>query len=341
MEGSNQHSRSGPGGMLRKARTDLRLPVEDAAKLLNLSARHILAMENDDYASLPGPTYVRGYLRSYAQLLGLSPEETVASYNKLPVASKPVDLTALAPKQEISSNDRLMKMGTLLVAGVVIGLAVIWWQGDDKSPGRADQEVAVALTPSYQSGAGGTIGSDKTIDDAAVQEFGPGLIVETDNKIPLLVEPEAAIPQENTSTMPRKEQPPLTSPVTAEQPAVSSGIPSEDTERRVSAVRDGDTVTSPPATGADPGAEGVRARLVLTVEEDSWADIRDARHNKLLYETVPAGRVVTVEGIAPFSVFLGNVEGVKIEFNGEYYDAAKHKRGQVARFTLGETIETE
>lgn len=340
MERSNQqNSRSGPGGMLRKARTDLRLPVEDVARLLNLSTRHILAMENDDYASLPGPTYVRGYLRSYAQLLGLSPEETIASYNKLPVASKPVDLTALAPKQEIGSNDRLMKMGTLLIAGVVVGLAVIWWQGDDESPRQADQEVALA--PSYQSEAGGATGRDETVDDAAVQEFGPGLIADADNKIPLLVEPEPVMSQEDTSPMPKEKQPPLASPVVVEQPAVPPGVPSDDTGRRASLVRDGETVTSPPAVDTDLGPEGVRARLVLTTEEDSWADIRDARHNKLLYETVPAGRVVTVEGVAPFSVFLGNVEGVRIEFNGKYYDAIKHKRGQVARFTLGETTEAE
>ena len=340
MERSNrQNSRSGPGSMLRKARTDLHLPVEDAARLLNLSARHILAMENDDYESLPGPTYVRGYLRSYAQLLGLSPEETIASYKKLPVASKPVDLTKLVPKQEISSNDRLMKVGTFLVAGVVIGLAVIWWQGDGESPGQMDQ--GISLTSSYQDEVGGVIGRDEMVDNTVVQEFRPGLIAETDNKIPLLIEAEPVMSQEDISPLPGKKKPPLASPVAAEQLAAPAGAPSDDTGRRASLVRDGETITSPPAVDTDLGPEGVRARLVLTTEQDSWADIRDARQNKLLYETVPAGRVVTVEGIAPFSVFLGNVEGVRIEFNGKYYDAIKHKRGQVARFTLGETTEAE
>jgi cytoskeleton protein RodZ len=75
---------------------------------------------------------------------------------------------------------------------------------------------------------------------------------------------------------------------------------------------------------------------VLTADQDSWADIRDARQMKLLYETVPAGRTVTLEGVAPLSVFLGNAAGVRLDYNGRAVDVARHKRGMMARFTLGE-----
>lgn len=74
---------------------------------------------------------------------------------------------------------------------------------------------------------------------------------------------------------------------------------------------------------------------MLYVHDDSWADVRDARQQRLIYETIAAGRVVTLEGVAPLQVFLGNVDGVRVEFQGRPYDAARHKRGQIARFTLG------
>jgi cytoskeleton protein RodZ len=76
---------------------------------------------------------------------------------------------------------------------------------------------------------------------------------------------------------------------------------------------------------------------VLVVDQESWIDIRDARQVKLLYETVPAGRTVALEGVAPVSVFLGNAAGVRLEYNGRSFDVVRHKRGMVARFTLGET----
>lgn len=79
-----------------------------------------------------------------------------------------------------------------------------------------------------------------------------------------------------------------------------------------------------------------RARMILYAVQESWADIRDAGDNRLLYENVPAGRRISIEGVAPLSVFLGNADGVRVEFNGQNYDVSRHKRGQVARFTLGE-----
>jgi cytoskeleton protein RodZ len=77
-------------------------------------------------------------------------------------------------------------------------------------------------------------------------------------------------------------------------------------------------------------------KLVLYAEQDSWADIRDARHVKLLYETVPAGRTVTLEGVAPLSIFLGNAAGVRLDYNGKNVDVGRYQRGLIARFTLGD-----
>ena len=53
--------RSGPGRLLHEARLDLRLAPEDVAQILHLSSKQIVALEQDDFNNLPGPTYVRGY----------------------------------------------------------------------------------------------------------------------------------------------------------------------------------------------------------------------------------------------------------------------------------------
>jgi cytoskeleton protein RodZ len=74
---------------------------------------------------------------------------------------------------------------------------------------------------------------------------------------------------------------------------------------------------------------------VLRTEQESWAEVRDSHDSRLLYESVPAGRTLKIEGEAPLSVFLGNADGVKVEYNGRPYDISRHKRGLVARCTLG------
>ena len=100
--------RTGPGNLLQQARLDLRLAPEDVAQILHLSSKQIIALENDDYKTLSGPTYVRGYLRSYAQLLGLSPEKVVEAYNSLTIAPKPITLPRSAPPPQVTSSDRIV-----------------------------------------------------------------------------------------------------------------------------------------------------------------------------------------------------------------------------------------
>ncbi|MBS1270267.1 MAG: Cytoskeleton protein RodZ [Gammaproteobacteria bacterium] len=62
------------GRLLRCARERQRLSVDDVALELRLSNFQIRALEDDDWDRLPGITYVRGYLRSYARLLDVDIE---------------------------------------------------------------------------------------------------------------------------------------------------------------------------------------------------------------------------------------------------------------------------
>ena len=58
-----------PGVSLRAAREAMSMTVNDVAQVLRFSPRQIEALERDDYASLPGATAVRGFIRSYAKLV--------------------------------------------------------------------------------------------------------------------------------------------------------------------------------------------------------------------------------------------------------------------------------
>jgi len=274
----------GPGQELAQARNAARLSVEDVARALQLSARHIAAIERDDYEQLPGATYVRGYLRAYAQLVGIAPERVLDRFNQLPVANRRQGLVPPAPAAQVSSSDSMVKLGTLAVAGVMLGLAIVWWQGQE--PASAPSAPVVP---------------------------------------PVAVVPEAA------PTPPPEPAPPPARPQSEPAPAAA---PEKPAERPAPAAPVSVPPREAPVIDIDPNAP--RARLVLYVTEESWADVRDARGQRLIYETVPAGRVVTLEGVPPLQVFLGNADGVRVELNGRHYDVLRHKRGQVARFTLGE-----
>lgn len=72
--------KQGSGSLLAAARKQQNKTVEEIADALNLSATQIRTIELDQSEGLPEPTYVRGYIRSYARLLGLDVDEVLDHY---------------------------------------------------------------------------------------------------------------------------------------------------------------------------------------------------------------------------------------------------------------------
>ena len=80
LEELSTEPRQGSGSILAQARKKQQKSIEEIAQELNLSVTQIKAIELDQSDGLPEPTYVRGYIRAYAKLLGLKPEEVLQSY---------------------------------------------------------------------------------------------------------------------------------------------------------------------------------------------------------------------------------------------------------------------
>jgi len=70
----------GSGSLLAEARKSQNKTVEEIAQELNLSVSQIKTIELDQSEGLPEPTYVRGYIRSYAKLLDLDVEQVLEHY---------------------------------------------------------------------------------------------------------------------------------------------------------------------------------------------------------------------------------------------------------------------
>jgi len=73
-------TKQGSGSLLASARKKQNRSVEEIADELNLSVTQIRTIELDQSEGLPEPTYVRGYIRSYAKLLGLNADKVLEHY---------------------------------------------------------------------------------------------------------------------------------------------------------------------------------------------------------------------------------------------------------------------
>jgi len=73
---------SGIGESLREARTARGIELEDAERQIRIRKRFLVAMEEERWEVLPGAAYVRGFLHTYAELLGLDADAVVDEYRR-------------------------------------------------------------------------------------------------------------------------------------------------------------------------------------------------------------------------------------------------------------------
>lgn len=92
------------GHILREARENKGLTLEDAQAKTRINVRYLAALENGQYSTLPTPVHVRGFLRNYARYLGLDPQPLLDRY----AATQGVDIPLPPqPDREISPDNPL------------------------------------------------------------------------------------------------------------------------------------------------------------------------------------------------------------------------------------------
>lgn len=119
----------GPGERLRTTREALGLSQLDCAHQLYLSDKIIHILETDDYSThTPGPAFVRGYLRSYAKLLGLPQNEIILAFESLGIYKTPqeeVPKTLKQPNATLGLQKDKMWFYIFLTGGAFILIAVL------------------------------------------------------------------------------------------------------------------------------------------------------------------------------------------------------------------------
>lgn len=129
------------GETLQRARLSRGVTFEEAERVTRISRKYLEALELENFSILPAPVFARGFLRSYADYLGLDPAELLPFF---PVGH--VEEPKLEPLPEVS-DPRTWNMSNLLAVGVMgflILLVVLLYSvgREDSNPTFAGRDVA-------------------------------------------------------------------------------------------------------------------------------------------------------------------------------------------------------
>src|SRR6187200_1734531 len=105
------------GASLREARMRQRIDISEVELETKIRAKYLRALENEEWDLLPGPTYVKSFLRTYAESLGLDGRLLVEEYKLRHERLSDVELQPISPRgareraRERSPRSRFPRFG--------------------------------------------------------------------------------------------------------------------------------------------------------------------------------------------------------------------------------------
>ena len=120
----------GPGARLREAREAANTTVDKVAAALLLDSDTIRALEADAFDRLPAPTFVRGYLRGYARIVGLPAGPILDLYDRRGFEPPPLAM-GTSESSQAHTSDTAVRLVTYAVAAVLVVLVALWWHSQE------------------------------------------------------------------------------------------------------------------------------------------------------------------------------------------------------------------
>lgn len=147
MDDTNNPEIDNPGMQLSNIRQQKGYTIEYVASKLHLRARIIELIENGEFNLLPEPVFVKGYLRAYSKLLGVSPDPFLAVFNTQYIFEKKPERALWQSKRESHKAEHIIRWFTLLFAiGVMVAVGIWWQKNRDNQPEYSAKQTATDLS---------------------------------------------------------------------------------------------------------------------------------------------------------------------------------------------------
>jgi cytoskeleton protein RodZ len=314
-----------PGVTLTRERERQGLTVPQLARDLHLDPSLLEDMERGDFQTIGAPVFVKGHLKSYARRLGIDPDAIVEAYRHHEPDSDELVATARATLKPVSETGPLLVVFAIVFFGVVAAAAAWFWLNRQSPP--------VVRSPASAVETGVQVDESAQIEDQALRAN--ALIAAARQAESIDEKPQAA--SEIAPVISNESQPELTDIALPENateslPGESDGGPETAAPEQVNnqvedLVRNTETATVQLAAGSGLGFD-------LSFSDDCWVEISDA-NGRLEFDMQRAGTTLSLTGLPPVSMLLGNASAVELAIDGEVREIPRRRiSNNVARLEL-------
>jgi cytoskeleton protein RodZ len=112
------------GSSLRAAREHQKLGLADVERATRIRTKYLQALEDERWDVLPGTAYVKGFLRSYADFLGLDATRFVEEFNERFAPAEPFE----PPLVRVRRRRRLLDARLLVIPLLAVAIGLFSWR---------------------------------------------------------------------------------------------------------------------------------------------------------------------------------------------------------------------
>lgn len=343
------------GQSLRSAREAHGVSLDEAAAALRIKATYLAALEAGQFEQLPGTAYALGFVRTYAEYLGLNGPDAVQRFKTESTGGQgprsALTFPSPAPRGRVPGV--LPLLIALLAAAVIIGAWFLWRSEAQNLLSRVPEvpERLMALVqsatgpaaetpPQAQGGAAATPAptSNAVILPPAVAAQGPtaGGSIALPPAVTSAPTPAPTIATAPPSVVPAPPVPPqppipavaepvrslapIPPPPTAQAPEDQPPPPPEDTvvgPTVAAAPPAPPPVPAPPTDGRVFGAVNDPVRVVIRSKGESWVQVRDSDNQAVMTRVLRAGDQYRVPNRPGLTLMTGNAGALEVTVDGQ------------------------
>ena len=322
--------------ILVEARTAKGLRQEDVANQLFLTATMIRQIDEGQFEALGKTAYVRGYLRTYAKVVGLSEDEVVAAFNEIQQVEVDTGEVQDLVEEPVGVNrftGPVVQTGLIGLALVLLVMLLVWifaGNEEDTNVGGRPANIEASVAEAGQREPPGLASREPLVDAVKVSN---------EAAVEVSIDVEAASPTTVlTSTADRVKPTPTQSKVaqtrvvpTVQAPILAAtgtdGQVAEKAALEKAALEQG--LLEKPVNAASFSRVSQGAGSLITVStagddklefnftDECWIEVFDAAGSQVYGDLNRAGDTLVVVGTAPFRVLFGKAPAAQLVFNGQ------------------------
>lgn len=316
-EGAQTNKELSPGKRLLQGRLDLGLTQEQVAKELYITLAKIKALESDDYRRLTSDTFIRGYIRAYANLLKLDVVEILAAYDQLTQEADAESEAAVNAKAEPPIAARPTKSALhylLVIGGCLLGLWLISiWFFD----GRKETNYSTVLPVESSVAVSNDVAFESSVAISSVES---GVFAVGSSKTQSSVFASSSIAKAASSVGASKARASSSSRASTTNANATNNVRNQSSSSVALSSDAASSVAVSSVRAAQVNKSNTLDTISFTFRAECWLEVSDSRGDVLATELQGAGSKLTLVGKAPFDVKLGNAPGVDIQLNSKKID---------------------